>query len=221
MQITPKVLSIPPYLSTTWDNIATLKSEGAPGAYTLIVTFKTGDQVAVPSLSETDVNVILEAHAQFIQPIIPIHNPKFPIPFSFSLPFKQEGSITSIGEAMCHNPEQSDLPEIPPEILGKVAIIAKAFGFDDLSALDPAEPDCNCIYCQFKRGFTPLENTEERIKDEDLHFRDWEVEEISDKLYKVTSPLDKNEHYSVYLGEPLGCTCGQKNCEHIKAVLHS
>ncbi len=221
MEITPKVLSIPPYLSTTWENIAALKTEKIGETFTLIITLKAGDQVAIPSLTESDVNSILEAHAQYLQPVIPLQNPKFPVPFSFSLPFKQEGPISSLGESMHHNPEQSDLPEIPPEILSKVAIIAKAFGFDDLSALEQSETDCNCIYCQLKRAFTPLDNDEERIKDEDLHFRDWEVNEVSDKLYTVTSPLDKNEQYNVFLGEPLGCTCGQKNCEHVKAVLHS
>ena len=32
-------------------------------------------------------------------------------------------------------------------------------------------------------------------------------------------PLDPNEHYNVFLGTPLGCTCGEKDCEHIRAVL--
>jgi hypothetical protein len=220
MEITPKVLSIPPYLSTTWENIAALKTEKVGGAYTLQITLKKGDQVSIPSLPESAINSILEAHAQYLQPANPLQNPKFPIPFSFSLPFRQEGPLPSLGESMRHNPEQSDLPEIPPEVLGKIAMIAKAFGFDDFSALEPAQPDCNCIYCQLKRAFTPNPD-EERIRDEDLHFRDWEVNEVSDQLYTVISPLDKNEQYRVFLGEPLGCTCGQKNCEHIKAVLHS
>jgi hypothetical protein len=224
MQITPKVLSIPPYLSTTWDNIAALKPEPSGGAYTLTITLKTGDQVLIPSLAESEVNSILEAHAQFLspaQPVVPMQNLKFPLPFSFNLPFKQEGPFSFLGESMHHNPEQSDLPEIPQEILGKVAIIAKAFGFDDFSTLPEAENNCNCIYCQLKRAFSPTANLEEKIKDEDLIFRDWEVKEVSENLYTVTSPLDKNEQYSVFLGQPLGCTCGQKNCEHIKAVLHS
>lgn len=211
MQITPKILSIPPYLSTTWDMIASLKPESCGK---LVVTLRNGDQVTVPSLSEPEITSIMEAHAQYLQPTAPT----FPVPFSFSLPLKGEGPITSLGDAMRHNPEQSDLPIIPAEILGKVGIIAKAFGFDDLSLLDEAQDGCNCTYCQLKRAFSP---TEDRIKDEDLHFRDWEVKEISDKLYTVTSPLDKDEQYSVFLGEPLGCNCGHKNCEHIKAVLRS
>ena len=69
-----------------------------------------------------------------------------------------------------------------------------------------------------KRALTP---TEEKIDDLDLVFRDWEIKELSNNLYTVTNPLDLNEHYNVFLGEPIGCTCGHKNCEHIKAVLQS
>jgi len=219
MQITPKILSIPPYVSTTWETIASLKSEAVNDSYTLIITLTTGDQIAVPSLSESDVTMILEAHAQYLQPL---QGPAFPVPFSFSLPFRSEGPIASLGDSMRHNPEQSDLPNIPSEILAKVSIIAKAFGFDDLSALEEAEEGCNCTYCQLKRAFAPpVETIEEKIRDEDLHFKDWEIKEMSNQLYTVISPLDPNEQYSVFLGEPLGCTCGQKNCEHIKAVLRS
>ena len=57
------------------------------------------------------------------------------------------------------------------------------------------------------------------MNEEDLKFRNWEIEQTADKLYIVTNPFDKNEHYSVFLGDPLGCTCGEKNCEHIRAVL--
>jgi len=227
MQITPKILSIPPYLSTTWDTIAALKSEPNNGAYSLIITLKTGDSITVPSLSEEEITTILEAHAQYLQPIAPFQGLGqglgFPVPFSFSLPLKQDGGpVASLGDSMRHNPEQSDLPDIPVEILGRVTMIAKAFGLDDFSALEEAVDGCNCTYCQLKRAFvSTLEIGEEKIKDEDLHFRDWEVSEISDKLFTVTSPLDKNEQYNVFLGEPLGCTCGNKNCEHIKAVLRS
>ncbi|MGH2612567.1 MAG: hypothetical protein ACRDFB_05905, partial [Rhabdochlamydiaceae bacterium] len=62
---------------------------------------------------------------------------------------------------------------------------------------------------------------EEEVSDEDLKFRTWDIKQENDKLYSVTNPLDKKEHYNVFLGKPLGCTCGNKNCEHIQAVLKS
>jgi hypothetical protein len=221
MQITPQILNIPPYLSTTWDNISTLKPEISGKSYILIVTLKNGEQVTIPSLSEVEVKEIFVAHAKSVEVQRLPALPKFPMPFTFTLPSKQEGPVSSLGDAMRHNPEQSDLPEIPPEVLNRVSGIVKAFGFEDFSALEEAKPDCNCMYCQLQRTLVPVQTIEEKIKDEDLHFRDWEVKEVSEKLYTVTSPLDADEHYNVYLGEPLGCTCGQKNCEHIKAVLHS
>jgi PhoH-like ATPase len=49
----------------------------------------------------------------------------------------------------------------------------------------------------------------------------WGIEQTAEQLYKVTNPLDANEQYNVFLGTPLGCTCGLKNCEHIRAVLNT
>jgi len=67
------------------------------------------------------------------------------------------------------------------------------------------------------------ENFDEEVKDEELTFKDeWEVKETGDKLlFSVHNPLDPKECYSVFLGDPIGCTCGKKNCDHIKAVLRS
>jgi len=62
---------------------------------------------------------------------------------------------------------------------------------------------------------------EEEVSDEDLTFQDWEVKQEGDKLYLVTNPLDRDERYRVFLGKPLGCTCGKTNCEHIRMVLSS
>ena len=62
---------------------------------------------------------------------------------------------------------------------------------------------------------------EEIVSDEELRFKTWEISQTNDKLYLVSNPIDANEHYSVYLGEPVGCTCGEKHCDHIRAVLSS
>jgi hypothetical protein len=221
MKITPQVLSIPPYISTIWDNIVTLKSEGPIENLTLLIHLKTGEVISVPSLKKEEIELIFEKHVEYGELLLPKENSKFPLPFSFSLPMKGDGSLASFGDSMNHNPEQSDLPEIPPDILNKVTVIAKAFGFDELTSPEDAKEDCNCIFCQLKRALNPVEHLEEKISAEDLHFRDWEIEEMSEKLFCVTSPLDKNEQYNVYLGEPIGCTCGEKNCEHMKAVLQS
>ena len=92
--------------------------------------------------------------------------------------------------------------------------------------LPKPEDNCNCMHCQVSRalqigmGINP-ENLDEAVDEQDLKFRDWDILEEGAHLYRVTNPLDENEHYSVFLKDPIGCTCGKKNCEHIKAVLNS
>ena len=65
------------------------------------------------------------------------------------------------------------------------------------------------------------EREEEIVSDEDLKFKTWDIVQTGEKLYDVTNPLDTKEQYHVYLGEPVGCTCGEQYCEHIRAVLSS
>ena len=43
--------------------------------------------------------------------------------------------------------------------------------------------------------------------------------QTDEKMFTVTNRLDKNEKFNVYLGKPIGCTCGKEGCEHILAVL--
>jgi hypothetical protein len=106
--------------------------------------------------------------------------------------------------------------------LEKITTVARAFGLADTSALQDPEPNCNCVYCQVVRSLKQENKTpEEEVSESDLRFRNWDIVQTADKLYLITNPLDKNEHYNVYLGSPLGCTCGSKNCEHIRAVLSS
>ena len=97
-----------------------------------------------------------------------------------------------------------------------------------------AEPHCNCMYCQIARAFSDKESLvdqdtvnpeiEEAVSDVELTFReDWIInpESSNKNLYLVINPSDEAEKYTVFLGKPIGCTCGEKNCEHIRAVLNS
>ncbi len=231
MKITSTILSIPPYLSTTWKNISSLHMREEKGYFTLVVILQNRVQVEVPGLDKATVDSIFEAHARYAEGSEnenQLAKHPFEMPFNFSLPLKADGPIDSLGMSMQHNPEQSGLPPMPPDVLNKITTIARAFGLDDASALPKPEPECNCIYCQVSRSLhgepsldKPVSTTEEVISDEDLKFRNWDVKQAADKLYTVTNPLDVNEHYSVFLGDPLGCTCGHKNCEHIRAVLNT
>ncbi len=126
-----------------------------------------------------------------------------------------------------HNPDQSNLPPLPREIIEQIKSISKVIPIDDDALPKPVE-GCNCTYCQIARsmhhGIEEKDynnNEEEEVTDEDLRFREWDIKQSGDKLYTVTNSLDAKEEYKVFLGDPIGCTCGQKNCEHIQAVLRS
>lgn len=225
MKITTTILSIPPYLSTTWKNISSLHVREELGRFTLVVILQNRVQVEVPGLSKGDIDAIFEAHSQSAEEEASKKS-RFPLegPFSFSLPLKPEGGVDTLGPSMQHNPDQANLPPMSPEILQRITMIARAFGLDDTSNLLKPEPHCNCVYCQVARSLlgeeAPKEEGEE-VTEADLSFRNWDIQQTGDKLYHVTNPLDSNEHYDVFLGTPLGCTCGSKNCEHLRAVLNS
>lgn len=142
------------------------------------------------------------------------------------------GSIENLGAAMHHNSAQSNMPDLPQEILNKIAAVAKIVAPDEVQTMPKPEPHCNCTYCQIARtlhqsaGPTKeetalLENVEEEVRDEELSFQQWEIVQTGERLYSVVNRLDSHEKYSVYLGHPVGCTCGKEGCEHILAVLKS
>ena len=134
------------------------------------------------------------------------------------------------GTLLQHNPEQANSPDLPPDILEKIAHLSKTLGIEDPNTVPKPEPHCNCMHCQIARAMqTGLngelpetkEEQEEIVSDEDLKFKTWDVAQTGEKLYSVTNPLDAKEHYNVYLGDPIGCTCGENHCEHIRAVLNT
>jgi hypothetical protein len=219
MKITDKILSLPPYISTAWKNIFSIHVETRPYGHVLLLELITGTRVEVPNLDPKIMEKIFTMHAHILEegPQNPVATQTFAIP----LPFPIEG-VTSV---LQHNPEQADAPPLPPEIIEKIQSL-KGVLPEDLSQIQKAEPHCNCPYCQITRAVTgTLEEVPAQIEDEvsleDLTFRNWDIKQEGDRLYSVTNPLDTKEHYNVFLGEPLGCTCGNKNCEHIQAVLRT
>jgi hypothetical protein len=220
MKISPKILSIPPYISTGWNNISTIHLRTNEGKPVLTIILQDGVQVEIPNMAQSDIDEIFQAHANFSEgenfPSPHLMNPSF----SLGIPIKPDGiTIESFASQMQHNPEQADLPPIPLHILDKIKTIIRSFGLEDAPLLEKADPGCHCVYCQLSRSLEP--QNEEVVEEADLKFRDWEVSQLKEKLYHVINPLDKNEYYDVFLGEPIGCTCGCKNCEHIRAVLNT
>lgn len=244
MRINDKLLSLPPYISTSWDYVCSLQIENATEEGTcpiLMVTLTDGQRVSIPNLSRTLLDAIFSMHAKVIEhksneeskvaipqllspfsqkkPQMDHKLPEFPLRFGFS-------NLEGTAAMLQHNPLQSDAPNLPQEILQKIAAVARALGIDDATVLPQFEQYCNCFHCQIARTIHQEFDTEqsacmEQVTEEDLKFCDWSIEALDDKLYSVISRIDHQDMYSVYLGDPLRCTCDKKNCEHIRAVLES
>ncbi len=235
MHISKNIISIPPYISTSWSNVKALRMD----SNTLVIQLNNGDDISVPDLQPETVESVFTAHAAsldqdehkttqshsspgFAQSVFGSDDMSFRFGFA---------GLEGIGSAMQHNPAQMNAPDLPHEVLEKIASIAKVIAPNDPNAIPKPEPHCNCMHCQIARTIHNEINDqedepeydnlviEEEVSDEELSFCQWEIKQTGDKLYTVTNRLDTQEKYSVYLGHPIGCTCGKDGCDHIVAVL--
>jgi hypothetical protein len=216
MKINNKLLSIPPYLSTSWENISSIQMDLPSGC--LEINLYSNQKISIPNLSTDILEKIFQCHANSLE--------KTDNPYTGMVLSGME-NFTGI---MQHDKNQSNALNLPEELLLKVSEMGKAMGIDKESFNIPeGEPHCNCPYCQISRAIhgikkihpdQEIDENDELFKEE-LTFKEWDIFQQNDKLYTVTNPLDKHEKYSVYLGDPIGCTCGKNNCEHILAVLKS
>lgn len=228
IKITDKILSIPPYISTNWSRIAALHMKGSVLAITLV----DGDTLQIPNLNAETVNLIFQYHAVYLEKEHTATNPDLS---KLKDMMEQEepsirlafgSSLEGLGQMMQHNASQADSPDLPPEVLQKISAIAKIIGPSEELMLPKAEPGCNCFHCQIAKALNPnplLQSVieEPEITDEDLQFQQWNIIQTGEKLFAVVNRLDEHERYNVYLGHPVGCTCGKQGCEHILAVLKS
>lgn len=226
MKINKHILSIPPYISTAWDNVSHLQMNSGGD---LEVILHNGTKVSIPNLSAANLEKIFAAHALSIESA-----PADGSDNHFGISLNPSGMVLSGMEnftgMMQHDPNQKDAPSLPSEILEKISEMGKAMGVDkDTFNIPEGDSNCNCPYCQISRAVHGQEHLYERednsleneVSKEELTFREWNITQKNDKLYEVTNPFEESEKYSVYLGDPIGCTCGKNNCEHILAVLKS
>ncbi len=212
---------------------------------TLIVNLFDGEAIQIPNLKPELLETIFEAHAKYLEQNTLTEeqeNHAFgPFPFSqaqggtgeMELPLKFGiGAMDAWGAALQHNPAQANMPNLPEEVLEKVRSISKIIAPEDPAVTPRPEPHCNCMHCQIARAINqglgmndmyqkPEPASEEAITEADLSFQQWDIKQTDEKLYSVINRLDTDEKYSVYLGHPVGCTCGKAGCEHILAVLKS
>lgn len=231
MKINEFFINIPPYLSLSWKEVAVIFMRDSD----LFIKLKTGETLMVPQLNAEQLEAVFSCHARFLEmevlrtssilgrmmgafPFEMFEIPEGPLGFKIGT---NDGIITAIG----HNPAQAKSPSLPPELLNKIVAITKQVGILGTGQKLPSpESDCNCFFCQIMHRLqqeNDSEPGEEAVSEEDLKFADWTIQQTGDKLFAVENPLNTDEKYSVYLGHPVGCSCGKEGCEHLIAVLKS
>lgn len=239
-KINEKIICIPPYISTSWDRISFMQTDQlATGDLTLVLHLDDGKCIKIHHLDKALIDLAFSAHLKYLESkgeerkvpagplgflqnvlgISPEQIEAMPIKFGVAgIP-----GFENLEMALQHNPAQGNIPDLPSDVIEKIGNITKMITNGDPSAIPKPEPHCNCPHCQLARAMHGIEKQpvaeDEPVTEEDLHFRDWDIKSIGENLYSVTNPLDTAEQYTVFLGKPVGCTCGREHCEHIKAVL--
>lgn len=233
MKINHKVLSIPPYISTSWKNISSLQSTQEGEKHALIIHLQDGGLVRVPDLEAVVVQAIFGAHARHVETEskTPAEAPKRQSPVQEASPSIKFFEIENISSMMTHNEQEKNAPDLPSYILSKVQEISLEMGLSNSATLPTPEPGCNCPFCQIAKSIEKTsskapaqisyEEEEDLITEKDLAFTSWIIRPLKQNLYQVIHPDHLEDQYQVFLGSPIGCTCGSNQCDHIKAVLSS
>lgn len=241
VKINDQLICIPPYISAHWNQISCIESVSDPSYETPVLKLHliNGQVISIPNLDVPLIETIFREHQLYLETSDNKKSTKDNNQLSGLVSVLQQVSkdidvqilsssnlVSSLLSAhpldmiLQHIPEHKDYPDASPEILEKIASIIRMFPHSSVSSQIKPERHCNCLHCQVGRLIVE-EEQEDEVSQEDLSFREWDVTQNEDHLYVVTNPLDPNEQFSVYLGSPIGCTCGQQNCEHIRAVLYT
>ena len=241
MRINHKVLSIPPYLSTSWKNISSLRSKPCGEKHALVIYLQDGSCIEVPDLESLVIQAIFEAHAKYVESEAK-QTPSSQVPLEPKAPLKSFEpkdlplgikffEFENMNSMLSHNEADRYSPDLPTYVLSKIESISKDMGLSDSATLPHPEPGCNCPYCQIAKSLQnnvephsekiDVEDVDEEVTDQDLSFTSWIIRPSGENFYSVTHPDNPKEEYQVHLGTPIGCTCGSNQCEHIKAVLSS
>lgn len=234
MLINTKVLNIPPFISVQWNQIEYLTTEDN----FLVVSLKSGKTVKIPDLQPEVVTHVFSTHATALETE---SSPATLLPKShvFGSSDVKIGFSTmepnGLGVPLQHMEELREAPNLPPEVIEKVRHVSKLLPSEDVKQAQKPIDNCNCPFCQISAAIQAdhditqedrpfLDEScgiEVEIEDEELKFDEWMIEQKGEMLYEVKNKIDTNETYNVFLGTPVGCTCGKCGCEHILAVLKS
>ena len=171
MKITSKILSIPPYLSTSWYDVDSLfqSDDGV-----LVVAMANGTQVRLENLSSEVVHTIFDAHERFLEEeaereededededeegLILGKGTRGEIEFSVHAPLMSDQFDERGGDAMKifmeHDPSRSLGPLLPEALLKRITSLAKMFLPQDMIPLDASHENCRCPFCQIVRALS-------------------------------------------------------------------
>ena len=239
MKINAHFVSLPPHLSFAWEEVSCLSYDGEAICFALV----SGGKVYVKELPRQLIEMIFTAHAAHLELRLQesTHETREPGEIAASAAFFGEPglhfgiNLPPIGMPqgnigmLHHMSEHSRTPDLPKEILAKIASVVRALGPLNEEVNPKAEPHCNCMYCQVMREvqggnrskeLSGAVTAEEVVEEKDLHFEQWTIQEMGTHLYTVTNKLNHQESYSVSL-DSATCSCGERHCEHLKAALRS
>lgn len=208
MIINKQILSIPPFISTSWRDVELLLSDGHS---TLNIYLKNGTLVKISNLQKDDLDLIFKVHQDILLTPEQPHIPSLidPLLFSFSGPLLE------------HDPDLKDASPLPDEVKIKLKSLLEGFPKLDKIKLPEVHSDCNCPFCQVMSLIQDDENDDDIVTDDDLHFSTWKQDHLTEHLIKLIHPFNEEEIYLVSLDTPVTCSCGQTGCEHIEHVLRN
>lgn len=231
IKINDRILCLPPFISTTWEQVRSLKIELEPLSEReiLVISLMDGHLIKLVDLGAPLTEAIFNAHLKYLDNLTrtaPLKDPLTQILEKARNTGQGPFGLEGFSALLNHNPEQALLPPLPIEVLGKVIQAAKTITPYEAAFLPKPELNCNCLHCQMARALQQAvalydEMGGEEIKDEELAFRTWDILNIGDNLYEVRRTESPEELHNVFLGHPVGCSCGIPHCEHIRAVLNS
>jgi hypothetical protein len=214
MMCDDSIFSFPPYLSTTWEHVAAVSMHPSGRVE---IALNNGSCVLLPDISPDQTDAIFQCHKRYLSKKISTEG-RVIQKFGMGLEIPGSGAIP-----LQHNPLEAGGSHLPEEFIEKLAEITKATLPKEILSDFTPEPHCHCTFCEIARAANP--GVEELVeiatpKEETIANR-WIVQQVSEKLYTVSSSEDPAESYSVFLGQPIGCTCGKADCVHIISVLKS
>lgn len=249
MEINNRFINLPPFLSVSWSHVACLHMEEELLVITLTsgssVEIPNLPSELLQKIFSAHASYLRNSgtrHAAATSST-PLSKEASPLPSSLEFSGSDVAgirlgfatSLDGIGSSLQHNPTMAQAPDIPTDILKKFAAISKILAPDEAASLPKAEPNCNCMHCQIVRAIQSELETGDKyekkeskkieeelvVDEEELQFQQWEIKQADDNLFIVINRLEPTEQYHVFLGEPIGCTCGNIGCEHVVAVLKS